>query len=786
MTEVMKYETEHQLFNPTQEIFEERLYYFIKKQVKILGLNDEYTHSAISIYTDILNSLRRASEENPFKIFYNKLKLVKKPRFVSAALLLFILYKNRINIRQLEIANVLKINDSDTIGKPFNSLVRMVQHLPNYSYIARFIDYRLLPKELFPFVVKEQIKLFSQRLAKKYLLKDEETTHILRLFNIYSSVLEKNFDKMTLKVPLKHPKYIATTMCYVYLTYFKDIELSVMDFAKLIDLKGEIPFESTASPSQTQSYNISIYFIVLLRKNINEFVCTFFKFNRRNYKAKVKHYIEKFILVIENWGKKHLDNKEVLPRILNELNLEMVHKCLLLFDKVIKKGFKINDCAKNSTFFFYFPQVMALTLLFRLARNNDTLCSIFKKALLKDLINQNLVLKKVNCSAQYITQYPNRLYPFLQAILGRYKGQWYKRNDFVALLRSALKRFYHTETDFLLQLYSMTNLTPAEFGKRLNIHAGKGVISILQIVNKRTKFTEPHIFSNINDFILSHLNGKDQSKALNWLEQIKNTREKGLNHGGVLYSFKWNEERIRGKTILHDTLNQYLLNIYEGNYPREHFMDTTNFRASYLELQGTRKNFLKTNTIETFLKSKLTYYTHHYLIDHARDVFAHFKKHKIGKTPDHLPVQNYIISNDIKAIAMEIPTWKEIQGLGKYFIGHIDLLLLENDTLIVCDYKQEKRKIIKYLPQICAYGILLRERLNEYDNVRNIKLKCIGFTKNIAIEFNPDVILSEIIQLVKTQNKQRTHNLMYVDRRNKKKADLLMLLEYLHGTNGIT
>ena len=113
----------------------------------------------------------------------------------------------------------------------------------------------------------------------------------------------------------------------------------------------------------------------------------------------------------------------------------------------------------------------------------------------------------------------------------------------------------------------------------------------------------------------------------------------------------------------------------------------------------------------------------------------------------------------------------------KHFIGHIDLLLVDDDTLIVSDYKPVERKVLKSLPQITAYALLLRDILKKKFDVSKLKMKCIGFSKDLAIEWNPDLLFREIINFTLEQNKKREIQLMTAHRTNKK--NLLIELKKL-------
>lgn len=94
----------------------------------------------------------------------------------------------------------------------------------------------------------------------------------------------------------------------------------------------------------------------------------------------------------------------------------------------------------------------------------------------------------------------------------------------------------------------------------------------------------------------------------------------------------------------------------------------------------------------------------------------------------------------------------------KYLIGHIDLVLINNNEIMIADYKKNISEILKSLPQITAYAILLNKRLFNNDIRFNIKFKCIGFCKRGAIIFNPFIIQSKILEFIQDWNNDHNHN----------------------------
>lgn len=82
-----------------------------------------------------------------------------------------------------------------------------------------------------------------------------------------------------------------------------------------------------------------------------------------------------------------------------------------------------------------------------------------------------------------------------------------------------------------------------------------------------------------------------------------------------------------------------------------------------------------------------------------------------------------------------------------FLSGHIDFLFFLNNCLYVCDYKPEHRDriFLKSIPQICVYGLILREILK----VSSLTIKCITFNKTNAWEYNPSILYTYIKDIVR-------------------------------------
>ena len=133
----------------------------------------------------------------------------------------------------------------------------------------------------------------------------------------------------------------------------------------------------------------------------------------------------------------------------------------------------------------------------------------------------------------------------------------------------------------------------------------------------------------------------------------------------------------------------------------------------------------------------------------------------------------YIITNDNNTIAIESPVWKPIENSSLFNIGHIDIILFINGSLIIADYKHDENERYRSLPQLTAYGILLKGRLEDYGVHINNNILCIGFSKDVAYSFNPEDLYPKLLQFVKITNSNRNSCLLSRKiPKNSKRTDL--------------
>ena len=103
-------------------------------------------------------------------------------------------------------------------------------------------------------------------------------------------------------------------------------------------------------------------------------------------------------------------------------------------------------------------------------------------------------------------------------------------------------------------------------------------------------------------------------------------------------------------------------------------------------------------------------------------------------------------------------------------------MLHQGGKLIIADYKLNEDKIFKAIPQLTAYAIMLKNRLETLGVIFENNILCVGFNKDIAYTFNPEILYQKILQFVKIINSKRNNPLLIKKvPKNKKKQIFTMI-----------
>ena len=109
---------------------------------------------------------------------------------------------------------------------------------------------------------------------------------------------------------------------------------------------------------------------------------------------------------------------------------------------------------------------------------------------------------------------------------------------------------------------------------------------------------------------------------------------------------------------------------------------------------------------------------------------------------NHPRVQMYLLENDNKTLAMEVPLWVQNHEFDRYvetfrtiepLTGHIDLLRVDDEKIWIWDYKPNANKEKYAATQVYMYALMLSKRtgipLNE--------IRCGYFDSNYTYVFEP-------------------------------------------------
>jgi len=405
------------------------------------------------------------------------------------------------------------------------------------------------------------------------------------------------------------------------------------------------------------------------------------------------------------------------------------------------------------------PQNVALALIF------------FFKDMKEIKLKKRLSIKEIS----HIFGYPRKrvytLYCFFKYIVQKFhdtrlfKIKFYPHKFFLQDLEELLKKSYDLDYDLVFRLYTLTDLNPNTFTKEIigykHVNGARTLLkrlrtrsftntSLLRIKQNFLKFREKELIS------LSNL-----TKALFLIEKVIHIKSVSLRHGSLEYKFRYNVRNISDikNSGLRNILSKYLHNIMKGNYPKHIFNNSNIPSGSILYLKGNRNERISFRTIRDRLIKKLEAtermkrHTSGFLNCFAHTTQKVYNEYaqKFGIKPKHEPILSCLIRKR-NIIGIEVPVWKQLAN-NSYFIGHIDLLGVFEDKLIVADYKPTEKEIFRSLPQILAYAYMLKERLG-FQNFD--KILCVGFSKDVVWSFTPDILENEILQFIEELNSHRT------------------------------
>lgn len=466
---------------------------------------------AFELYKNILENIQSINNKSAVEIFH-KNPFNPSVKQISGALIYIIFLKNKKKIYVDKLKEYLGVPN---ISKAKEVIYKVIKNNPNFDLSLHprkkhidFNDYRI--------ELRRYIKQYSTHLSlitnDKIAISVSDQDQIINLFD--DKVSNSNFaffyDSFNNNLP-KSPKHIASVLCHIYITFYRDLNISKDDFRDLLNKQKDFHI---ADSTMYGLYKI--------------YMENFFIFNTEYYFSRCFYYVIRYV----NKIKRSLDVVELklkfdddFIKYVKELyNLAVVENKFPIIRK-IKYGEKIEQ------YIYYFPQTMALTLIYIAIRATRELTDFVWNERLESLFSSEYE-KETQRKFVYIlmpTSNPLHRFIFTKNGLERFKRQSYSYEDFISELERNLDERYHLETKFLLDLFKLTGMKdPAFFCKKLGVHetsvGSSNVGNIIKLVRKRAPFRTVDTFSSIRNFIIHHLHNKSQKIALKMFEDLKYKR----------------------------------------------------------------------------------------------------------------------------------------------------------------------------------------------------------------------------------------------------------------------
>ena len=599
--------------------------------------------------------------------------------------------------------------------------------------------------------IKKKIKEFLVKLKKhtEIELKHVDDEHFMIKCSEY---LTQTFEKYSCgsrtiyqEIPCnyKNAEYIASIIVFTVLEVDYEIDLYKISYGKFLEILG--------TKASLIGFGIALNFF---RRNV--FVIddkVYFKRvleHSKNHLDKIKEYYD---LNITN--DKYINNVRDILEFLTKSKIIYRKSCRignsqkeLELQKILEtKGLAINEIFKISFYRRFSPDCLGFGIIYLLLvneikkLNQIKLCSLlnlssYKAGVIIDIIKKTL--QEYLVTKFYKFGYTNKTF---ELKLSRLWKQTKKLEVlFTIQLFNLLKLDYDDFTRILFSLehsFALKRLRKHNFSYRRYTHIQKAIKKL-----RKTKIITKYQYKEANKIVRNALNIKIKT----------------LEHHLIKYGFKYNKKNLEtaNNKNLRRKLRKLIESILNDDYPLEKFNNDRVIRGSEFYLQGTNEEQISVKIIKKRLikplisenkiilnKSDNTVIA---IKEIARKTIKQFTN-KFGFSPSHDPILTKTLM-ETKIITMEVPIWYE------NLIGHIDLLGIEKDKILIYEYKPEESQAYKGLPQVCVYAYMISKTLNIDIN----KIECTVYTPNVSITFK-STIINDIIKFVKIENSKRRKEL---------------------------
>lgn len=200
-------------------------------------------------------------------------------------------------------------------------------------------------------------------------------------------------------------------------------------------------------------------------------------------------------------------------------------------------------------------------------------------------------------------------------------------------------------------------------------------------------------------------------------------RNISLDHAGGFYFYRLHDLKIDKLCKNFPSLKNYFDEMFK-NCPNSYFNSGPRSSALTFKLKNSNLIQIQGHEISALVKVAL-------------------KENKERFSNGHSKVQVFLLENDDKTIANEIPIWmkeNELADFKKLFktteplTGHIDLLRIDNKKIWIWDYKPYAQQERFAATQVYFYALMLAKR-TELD-LKNFR--CGYFDQNYAFMFKPE------------------------------------------------
>ncbi len=513
------------------------------------------------------------------------------------------------------------------------------------------------------------------------------------------------------------------------------------------------------------------------KTEINTFVNDFInkkEFEANEYYDQVLKCSENYIIELKIHFKLDIDINEYMDKIKKTMKIlqePLVHirktpvnsasKTKVKLKSILEKyGFDITKIYNSGFYKWFIPSNISLGIVYCLLINELRKCKVNPRGL-------TTVCKLFNNSHHAIRLVNDYIRNSIEEEWGINISEFRWDNEkFKERIYNSWRKTGRMDLQMVYELFKILNFDFKEFvSKVIKFNSDLPTGSFL--TNLKTHRFSYARYIKIQDNIKElrdekRITAKQYREAINYIKEVLNFVGKTLKHL-QFYHFKYNERNI--KQIKDETLQKKLLGFMKrimGNkYPLRLFdknINSQGIRSSEFVLKGIKKENVATKTITEELINPLIDDNKIKLKDDEsimkilqeiskRAIEEHTKE--FTTTVGHDPIQIKSMMEMMEIIAMEVPIWHE--GIkGENITGHIDLLGVKDDTVIVIEYKPDIIQVYKGITQVCIYAYLISEILE----INVDKFKCIIYSPALALSLTPKVI-NDVIEFVHALNLKR-------------------------------